>query len=41
MDLKTEQISEQMCKHAKREHDFHDLFEIILESMMLLVRGLL
>ena len=34
MVLTKEQISELMCKHAEREHGLHDLFEIMLESMM-------
>ena len=34
MEFTKEQISELMCKHAEREHGLHDIFEIMLESMM-------
>lgn len=34
MEFIKEQISELMCKHAEREHGLHDIFEIMLESMM-------
>lgn len=34
MEFTKEQISELMCKLAEREQGLHDIFEIILESMM-------
>ena len=34
MEFTKEQISELMCKHAERENGLHDIFEIMLESMM-------
>ncbi len=35
----SEQLSEFMCKHAEKENGLHDLFEIMLESMMVAERG--
>ena len=34
MEFTKEQISELMCKHAERQNGLHDIFEIMLESMM-------
>nr|CDL66536.1 unnamed protein product [uncultured bacterium] len=39
MLLTKEQISEQMRKHAEKKNGFHDLMEIMLESMMFAERG--
>lgn len=39
MLLTKEQISEQMCKHAEKKNGFHDLMEIMLESLMFAERG--
>ena len=39
MLLTKEQISEQMRKHAEKKNVFHDLMEIMLESMMFAERG--
>jgi Transposase and inactivated derivatives len=39
MVLTKEQLSEFMCKHAEKENGLHDLFEIMLESMMVAERG--
>lgn len=39
MDFTKEQISELMCKHAERENGLHDLFEMMLTSMMVAERG--
>ena len=33
------QISGQMCKHTQKKNAFHDLMEIMLESMMVAERG--
>lgn len=38
MDFTKEQISELMCKHAERENGLHDLFEMMLTSMMVAER---
>ena len=34
MVLTKEQLSELICKHSERENGLQDLFEILLESMM-------
>lgn len=39
MLLTKEQISEQMRKHAEKKNGFHDLMEIMLESLMFAERG--
>ena len=39
MEFTKEQISELMCKHAERERCLHDIFEMMLESMMVAERG--
>lgn len=39
MEFTKEQISEIMCKHSERENGLHDLFELMLESMMAAERG--
>lgn len=39
MKFTKEQISELMCKHAQKENGLQDLFEIMLESMMVAERG--
>lgn len=39
MLLTKEQILEQMCKHAQKKNGFHDLMEMMIESMMLAERN--
>ena len=38
MDFTKEQLSEVLCKHAKRENGLQDLMEIMIESMMVAER---